>query len=546
MTPEQLAAALRAGLQDLAHNDPFVVPEKVLVERPRQRAHGDWASNVALQVAKSAGLTPRDVALKLADQMRAVPGIARVEVAGPGFLNFTLESSAAAEVTRTIIEQGADFGRNSARAGEVINLEFVSANPTGPLHIGHTRWAALGDSLRRLLQAAGAEVTAEHYINDAGTQMDKFGASIVARARGVEVPEGGYQGAYIAELAAHVVAEHPDLGELPDESAIALARESGYQRQLAEIRQVLADFGVFFDVWFSERELYAEGLVDRASARLREQGQIFSAEGAVWLRTTNYGDDRDRVLIRSDGEPTYFAADAAYYLNKRDRGFSQKIYMLGADHHGYVNRLKAISSCAGDDPEENITVLIGQLVNVDGARLSKRAGNIVELRDLIEWIGADAVRYSLARYPADSPLNLDGEQLRKKTNDNPVFYVQYAYVRTRNVARLAATEGVDRAAAFAPELLSDETESVLLATLGEFPTVVAMAAELLEPHRVARYLERLAGNYHRWYDSCRVRPQSMDDPVTDLHHTRLWLNDAACVVLANGLNLLGVSTPERM
>lgn len=550
VTPDQLSAAIRACLteataaQEIAL-DPAILPDVVKVERPRVREHGDWATNVALQLAKAAGVPPRVLAEALAARLRDVAGVRAVDVAGPGFLNITLDAAAAGELARTIVEQGAQYGRSQALAGQVINLEFVSANPTGPLHIGHTRWAALGDSLARLLRAAGARVDAEFYINDAGAQMDRFGESILARAEGTEVPEGGYRGEYVAELASKVLAQRPDLLGLPREEAIAAAREAGYALQLAEIQQVLADFGVTFDVWFSERELHASGAVEHAIARLREQGHVFDEGGAVWLRTTDFDDDKDRVMVRADGSPTYFAADAAYYLSKKDRGYPGKIYLLGADHHGYVNRLRAIAACAGDDPDLNIEVLIGQLVSVGGARLSKRAGNIIELRDLVEWIGADAVRYSLARYPADSPLTLDGEELRKRSNDNPVFYVQYAHARTVNVGRNAADLGVRREDGFDPALLTDETESVLLATLGQFPGVVAQAAELREPHRVARYLENLAAAYHKWYDACRVTPWG-EEPVTDVHRTRLWVNEATRVVLANGLELLGVSAPERM
>ena len=325
-----------------------------------------------------------------------------------------------------------------------------------------------------------------------------------------------------------------------------MARQLGYEAQLKDIKETLADFGVHFDVWFSESELHEGGAVEDAVARLREQGHVYDADGAVWLRTTDFGDDKDRVLIRANGEPTYFAADAAYYLSKKDRGFDEKIYLLGADHHGYINRLKAIAACAGDDKERNIEVKIGQLVNLGGAKLSKRAGNIIELRDLISWIGTDAVRYSLARYPADSPLSLEGEELRKQTNENPVFYVQYAHARTSNVHKLAVEDGVRPEDGFDPSLLTDPTEAALLAILGDFPRVVALAAKLREPHRVARYLEDLAGRFHKWYDTCRVRPVNRDEEVTDLHRTRLWLNDATRQVLANGLDLLGVSAPERM
>ena len=548
MTPEQLAAAIRAALDELraAGALSVEVPETLRVERPRQSGHGDWSTNIAMQLAKQAGMPPRELATKLAAALAAVPGIAAVDVAGPGFLNLTLDAASAGELARTIVTAGAAYGLGTSEAGRVINLEYISANPTGPLHIGHTRWAALGDAMVRLLRAAGAQVAAEYYINDAGGQVERLGGSVLAKLRGEPAPEGGYDGEYVVALADAVRAAHPDILELPGPEALTAAWDVAYPIQLAQIQHTLERFHVPFDVWFSERELHDAGAVDQAVARLREQGHVFDQDGAIWLRTTDFGDDKDRVLIRANGVPTYFAADAAYYLSKKDRGFDEKIYLLGADHHGYINRLKAIAACAGDDPEHNIEVKIGQLVNIAGERMGKRRGNALYMDELIDWIGADALRYSLARYPADSPLSLDGEEMRRQTNDNPVFYVQYAHARTANVARLAAEDGVDRGDGFDPALLSDPSEAALLAILGDYPRVVAQAAALLEPHRVARYLENLAATFHKWYDTCRVRPINAEEPITDLHRTRLWLNDATRVVLANGLGLLGVSAPERM
>ena len=442
------------------------------------------------------------------------------------------------------MEAGKQYGTNSALAGHTVNMEFVSANPTGPLHIGHTRWAALGDSIARVLRASGADVTAEYYINDAGSQMNVFANSVLSRLHGRDVPEGGYPGEYIRDLGHEVLTRHPDIRELTDAAALPVIRAAAYEAQLKDIKDTLADFGVSFDVFFSEQELHDAGAIENAVARLREQGHVFDDGGAVWLRTTDFGDDKDRVMIRANGEPTYFAADAAYYLSKKDRGYTEKIYLLGADHHGYINRLKAIAAAAGDDPEVNIEVLIGQLVSVNGAKLSKRAGNIIELKDLISWLGTDAVRYSLARFPADSPLTLDPELLKKHSNENPVFYVQYAHARSCGTARNAVAAGVDRSA-FDASLLDHATENELLSYLGSYPSIVAKAAELREPHRVARHLEVIAGAYHRWYDACRVAPMG-DEPVTDTNRTRLWLNDATSQVLANGLELLGVSAPERM
>ncbi|MDT3330651.1 MULTISPECIES: arginine--tRNA ligase [Microbacterium] len=555
MTPEALSAALLAVVSPLVEarrpgSGEALTLADFPVERPKNRDHGDWASNAALKLSKQVGANPREFAAEVADALAAVDGIASVEVAGPGFINIRLDAAAAGALAKTIVEAGTAFGHGRSQEGNTINLEFVSANPTGPMHIGHTRWAALGDAIARLLLASGATLVREFYINDAGAQMDRFGRSVLARMQGEPAPEDGYAGAYIDDLAARVAEAEPGIADLPEDARVAAARDKAYELQLAELQASLEKFNVHFDVFFSERTLHAKSadggpsLVDEAVDRLRAQGHVFDADGAVWVRTTDFGDDKDRVIRRSNGEYTYFAADAAYYLNKGDRGFAHKIYLLGADHHGYVHRLKALAGAAGDDPEKDIEVLIGQLVSINGARLSKRAGNIIELDDLREWLGTDALRYSLARYPADSPLTLDPEILQKRTNDNPVFYVQYAHARTHNVARNAADSGVARDA-FAPELLTHETESALLGALQEFPRLVAFAAELREPHRIARYLEELASLYHRWYDSCRVTPLG-DEEVTDVHRTRLWLNDATGQVLRNGLDLLGVSAPERM
>ncbi len=555
MNPDALAEALLAVIAPLAEarregSSAGLTAADLPLERPRNREHGDWASNAALKLGKAVGANPREFAQEIADALAETPGVASVEVAGPGFINIRLDAAAAGALAKTIVEAGAAYGTNDTQRGQSINLEFVSANPTGPMHIGHTRWAALGDAIARVLLASGATLVREFYVNDAGAQMDRFGCSVLAAIKGEPTPEDGYPGSYIDELARRVEAEVPGILALPADQQVLEARDRAYALQLADLQDSLVKFNVHFDVFFSERTLHARGeggepsLVDEAVERLRAQGHVFEADGAVWVRTTDFGDDKDRVIRRSNGEYTYFAADAAYYLNKSDRGFHHKIYLLGADHHGYVHRLKALAGAAGDDPEKDIEVLIGQLVSVNGARLSKRAGNIIELDDLRDWLGTDALRYSLARYPADSPLTLDPDVLTKRTNDNPVFYVQYAHARTHNVARNAAASGVDRSV-FAPELLTHETESALLGALQEFPRVVAFAAETREPHRVARYLEELAGLYHKWYDSCRVIPLG-DAPVDDVHRTRLWLNDATGQVLRNGLDLLGVSAPERM
>jgi arginyl-tRNA synthetase len=550
VTPAEISAAVVAAVASAVdHGDLRVeVPATVTVERPKNKEHGDYATNVAMQLAKPAARRPREVAELIAMRLRAIPGIANVDVAGPGFLNITLDAAAQGELARTIVTAGASYGHTDTLGGQRINLEFVSANPTGPLHLGHTRWAAVGDAIGRVLSAAGAKVTREFYINDRGVQMDRFGASLEAAALGRPVPDDGYHGDYIHDLAEQIVQQRPDILDTPEPDRQIAFREAGYQLQLEEQKQVLDAFGTHFDVWYSERSLHDSGAIERSFTKLRELGHVFEADGAIWLRTTEFGDDKDRPLVKSDGELTYFAADTAYYVDKRARGFDVCVYLLGADHHGYVARLKAIAACVGDDPDRNIDVLIGQLVKIvksgQQVRLSKRAGDIVTLEDFVEMAGLDAVRYSLTRYPSDSPLTLDIDEITRKTSDNPVFYVQYAHARIASVLRNAVELGVERGN-LDPALLDHEREADLLGALGEFPRVVATAAELREPHRVARYLEELAGVYHRFYDVCRVLPQG-DDAATDLNRARLWLCEATRVVLANGLGLLGVSAPERM
>ena len=560
MTPAELSLALRAALVRAVDDgavdlDLADLPAELHVERPRQREHGDWATNIAMQLAKKAGVAPRLIAEAVAVRLREAPGVAAVDVAGPGFLNITLDTAAAGELVRSIVEAGPGYGRTQELAGERVNLEFVSANPTGPIHIGGVRWAAVGDSLARVLQAAGAGVTREYYFNDHGGQIDRFARSLLARARGEETPEDGYGGAYIDEIAEAVVAGElaagrPDPRTLPAAEAQEAFRAGGVDRMFSEIKASLHDFGVDFDVYFHEDSLHESGAVERAVARLRELGHIFEADGATWLRTTDFGDDKDRVIIKSDGEAAYIAADLAYYLDKRERGFDRVIIMLGADHHGYIGRMMAMCAAFGDVPGVNLEILIGQLVNLlkDGKplRMSKRAGTVVTLEDLVELVGVDAARYSLARSSADSSLDVDLDLLTRATNENPVFYVQYAHARTANVARNAADAGVRREDGFDPSLLDHESEAVLLGALSDYPRVIAQAARLREPHRVARYLETLAGSYHKWYDQKRRVLPVGDEDVTDAHRTRLWLNDATRQVLVNGLGLLGVGAPERM
>ncbi|MFM5951275.1 MAG: arginine--tRNA ligase [Micrococcales bacterium] len=552
MTPEALSALLVEILRRL-QSEGFLgegdLPDEVVVERPKNRDHGDWATNLALQFAGKFGLKPRTLADKVAELLSAADGVTKVDVAGPGFINISVSAGAAGELAKTIVEAGSSFGTSTLLADQNLNLEFVSANPTGPIHLGGTRWAAVGDSLARILQSQGAKVTREYYFNDHGAQIDRFARSLLAAAKGQDTPEDGYAGAYIDQIAKQVLdGTALDILNLPEAQAQEAFRAEGVELMFQEIRQSLHEFGVDFDVYFHENSLYESGAVDKAIERLQAAGHMFEQDGALWLRTTTFGDDRDRVVLKSDGDAAYIAGDLAYYLDKRSRGFDRCIYMLGADHHGYVPRMMAMCAAFGDEPNVNLEILIGQMVNLvrDGepVRMSKRAGTVVTLEDLVELVGVDAARYALVRSSINSSLDVDLALLEKKTNDNPVFYVQYAHARTKQVAANALSLGVDRSE-FVPELLDHATEGELLAKLVEFPRVLSHAATEREPHRVARYLEEVAGSYHRWYDNCRVTPLA-GGSVETVHRTRLWLNEATSIVLSNGLNLLGVSAPERM
>ncbi|WP_072313019.1 arginine--tRNA ligase [Agrococcus sp. Marseille-P2731] len=552
MQPSEISVAVLAAVRAAVGRraaEIEVGEGDIVLERPRNRDHGDWATNAAMRFAKKAGANPRELAEEIAAALSAVEGIAGADVAGPGFINLRLAAGAAGELARTIVEAGEAYGQGDALQGVRINLEFVSANPTGPIHMGGTRWAAVGDSLGRVLERQGGLVTREYYFNDHGGQIDRFARSLVAAFRGEPTPEDGYGGAYIAEIARKVDdAYDGDLLDLGDAELQEAFRANGVQLMFEEIKRDLHEFGVDFDVFFHEHQVQSDGSVDRAIETLRERGHIFEQEGALWLRTTTFGDDKDRVVVRSNGEPAYFSGDLGYYQNKRERGFQQSIIMLGADHHGYVGRMMAMCAAFGDTPHEHLELMIGQMVNLirDGApvRMSKRAGTIVTMEDLVDAVGVDAARYALVRSSADTPLDIDLALLTQRTNDNPVYYVQYAHARMSAVARNAAAAGVDRGE-FDPSLLEHPSESALLGALADFPRVLTQAAELREPHRVARFAEELAGLYHRWYDACRVTPVG-DEPIATVHRTRLWLNDAAGQVLRSALSTVGVSAPERM
>ena len=553
----KVATAILKALE-IAKNDgslPIDVPSKLILDRPKNRDHGDYATSIALTLAKSASMQPGVIAKVIVEKLSAnnlltPAGISKVEIAGPGFINIILESASQAVVVGEILSAGNKYGRSNLLAGKKVNLEFVSANPTGPLHLGHTRWAAVGDSLGRVLSAAGADVSREFYVNDRGNQMELFGASLRSAALNQPRPEAGYHGEYIEELANEIVKNNPKITQLPESESISAFTEAGYKLQIQDQKGVLDKFGTHFDTWFSERTLYDNNFFNHSLEKLKAQGHVFQSEGATWLRTTDFGDDKDRVMIKSDGSFAYFASDTAYYVSKRERGFNLCIYMLGADHHGYVGRIKAIAACAGDDPEKDVEILIGQMVKImEGGselKLSKRAGTIITLAELVEKVGTDAARYTLIRYPTDTPMIMDVDLLKKNTNENPVYYVQYAHARICAVLRNAKEIGIKYGAdIYAPELLNHERERELIGLLAQYPKVVATAAELRQPHRVARYIEELAGQYHRFYNDCRVLPLG-EEKITNLNSARATLSQATAQVISNGLDLLGVNAPEKM
>jgi arginyl-tRNA synthetase len=550
VTPADLAELLKTtAAAVLAEHglDTAALPATVTVERPRNPEHGDYATNLALQVGKKVGANPRELAGWLAEALAATSGISAADVAGPGFVNLRIEASAQAVVVENVLSAGAEYGNSADLSGININLEFVSANPTGPIHIGGTRWAAVGDALGRLLSTQGAGVVREYYFNDHGGQIDRFTNSLIAAATGQPTPEDGYAGDYIADIAAQVLAKAPEALSLPDEERRETFRSIGVDLMFTHIKTSLHDFGTDFDVYTHEDSMHTSGRVEQAIAKLRETGNIYEKDGATWLRTTEFGDDKDRPVIKSNGQPAYIAADLAYYLDKRQRGFDLCIYMLGADHHGYIARLKAAAAALGDDPA-TVEVLIGQMVNLvrDGqpVRMSKRAGTVITLDDLVDAIGVDAARYVLIRSSVDSPIDIDLQLWSSASAENPVYYVQYAHARLSALARSAVELGIVADTSHL-ELLTHDREGTLMRSIGEFPRILKSAASLREPHRVCRYLEDLAGDYHRFYDSCRVLPQG-DEAPGDLHAARLALCTATRQVIANGLQILGVSAPERM
>ncbi|MCI1831833.1 MAG: arginine--tRNA ligase [Bifidobacterium sp.] len=583
----QLVSSGKAG-ELTEENVPSI--DKLAVMRPKDRTHGDWASNVAMQLARKAGMRPRDLAARFEAELVRARGISSVEVAGPGFINITLDSASAAVVVDKVLAAGRDYGRNSHLDGKTLNLEFVSANPTGPIHIGGVRWAAVGDSMARVLEANGAKVIREYYFNDHGEQINRFAKSLVAAAHGESTPSDGYKGSYINEIAGDVIEQARkdgvDILALPrvdggrDSDGNGLGEGDSAQREefraravpmmFAEIQRSMIDFRVNFDVWFHENSLYQDGEVSKAIAALRAQGDIYEKDGATWFASTRHGDDKDRVIIKSDGDYAYFAADIAYYYNKRHRAVDPAqvaIYMLGADHHGYIGRMMAMCAAFGDEPGVNMQILIGQMVNVvkDGkaVRMSKRAGNVVTIDDLVEAIGVDAARYSLARTDYNTSVDIDLNLLASHSNENPVYYVQYAHARSCSVDRNAAEAGVDASLAVLADL-DTEADGELLAGLAQWPAVLAQAGDARAPHKVAHFLEGLAASYHKWYNLERVVPMPLTDPEERLAQdererlraaknpeparaaARLKLNDAVRQVITSGLDLLGVTAPDKM
>jgi len=525
---EHLASIVRAALAraDLPDRQPTF-------ERPRRRDHGDYSTNVALTLAKPVGRPPREIAQTIVEHLGDVDGVERVEVAGPGFINFHLASDALTDVVRRIVAEGTSWGRSAAAGGTSINIEFVSANPTGPLHMGHGRQAALGDALANLLEATGWKVTREYYFNDAGRQMRLFGQSVAAAATGEDPPADGYRGAYVAEVAREVV----DAGEMDN------VIDAAYRRMLAHITGTLESMQVHFDVFFGERALHPDGIKMALEALAT---QLYVADGATWVRTTDFGDDKDRVVIRADGEPTYFAADCAYMVNKFERGYDRLMYVLGSDHHGYVKRLLALADALGYG-RDRVEVVMHQFVNLyrggQAVRMSKRTGEMVTFDELLDEVGSDAARYTFLRYSGDVPIDFDLEAVVQADRNNPVYYVQYSHARIAGIMRTAREGGLDPDPVDTADLglLRTSPEQDLIRVLSTYPEVVAIAAEERAPQRVTRYAESLAEHFHRFYTECKVV-----GPDHALSSARYWLVEATRQTLVNALGLLGVTAPNRM
>lgn len=574
---EQLESLVEQALQAAVSDGslPLEAIPEVGLERPRDEANGDWASTVAMRCAKQAKMNPRQVAEIIVDHLPENDVVASVEIAGPGFINFRLTSAVLQGVVRAVREEEENYGKGVISEGErKVNLEYVSANPTGPLHVGHGRWAALGDAMARVMRHAGYDVYEEFYINDHGTQMDVFGNSVGVRymqllGHDVEMPEVCYGGSYVADIAQGIIDEEGNKYEsLTDEERMEAFREYSYQKMLDLQNETLTNFGTTFDRWFSERSLYVpdetgETAVSRSLKAMDEKGYVYEEEGATWFRSTDLGDDKDRVLIKANGEMTYFMSDVAYHYDKMQRGFDHLIDLWGADHHGYIKRCECMLEAWGWPGA--LEVVLGQLVNLyrDGepVRMSKRTGEMVTMQELVDEVGVDATRYLLLSRSSDQPIDFDIEVAKKQDATNPVFYVQYAHARICSVLRRAA-EAVDPALAEAnragkitmnqlaekliPEnvdlsSLTEPSELALMRKMDDFSSLVALAARDRAPFRLTHYAQELAGLFHSFYGACHI----MSAPE-EVRQARLALADATRIVLALSLNLLGVSAPERM
>lgn len=553
---EELKISLDKAVRELAADKGCELPEgfAVRLERPRQEGHGDWATNIAMQLAKPFAAKPRELAQEIIERLPKDSVVKKAEVAGPGFMNFTLTSDWVTETIRDAVEKGDDYGRVNTGKGRSVQVEFVSANPTGPLHMGHGRGAAVGDICASLLDFAGWNVKREYYINDAGLQMELLGKSaqaryfeLLGRADEAPMPEDGYHGEYMSDIAGVFVEKYGDsLAQKPLEETLELFSQETGKMVLAMIEKDLADFGVKFDVWFSEKSLYDENLVEPAMKALKERDYAYEDAGALWFRSTLFGDDKDRVLIRTNGMPTYFTSDVAYLKNKYDRGFERNIYVWGADHHGYVPRLKSVNKAFGY-PDDGIEVLLIQMVNLlrDGkpVQMSKRAGTIVTLREIMDEVGRDAARLFFVIRRCDSTVDFDLELAKKASSENPVFYIQYAHARICSIYRELEERGVPmpKLEELDVSLISDATELNLAKAISRFPEEIAKAAEESAPHRIAYYANELAEAFHAFYNAQRVLGVE-----EDVMKSRILLMEACRITLKNVLKILGVSAPEKM
>lgn len=527
------------------------IPE-ILLEKPKDKAHGDFASNIAMQLARVAKKAPRQIAQDITERLDVEKAaIEKVEIAGPGFINFFMKKNILGKIIPVILEQKENYGRTDTGKGKKVQVEFVSVNPTGDLHLGHARGAAYGDVLCNVLDAAGYDVEREYYINDAGNQIDNLALSVEARyfqelGEDFPMPEDGYHGQAIIDMAKKLVEEFgAEWADKPKDERIAFFKEFGLKSSLENIKKDLEQFRVEFDNWFSERSLYRDGKIDEALKVLEEGDYIYEKDGAKWFKSTAFGDDKDRVLVKQDGSYTYLTPDIAYHKDKIDRGFDQLINVWGADHHGYVPRMKAAIQALGY-PADKLEVKIIQMVNLfeggEKVRMSKRTGKAVLLRDLMEDVGVDATRYFFVTRSNDSQLDFDMDLARSQSNENPIFYVQYAHARICTMLEQAKQKGIETGGEYDTSLLTTEKETDLLKKLGEFPQTVADAAEKQLPHKVTQYVFDLASLLHSFYNAEKV----LDPENAELTKARIALMKAVRTALANGLKLIGVSAPEKM